>query len=103
MTYTYLGTEANILIKLRGLIDPKILGVQLGIEAQVLKTIEKDHRDVQRQMFEVIKVWYHSTEESEHTWERIADAIEGLEHYKYLEEKLRELATTTTGKEASII
>ena len=103
MTYNCSGTEANIFRELKEFIDPYVLGWQLGIDGPVLTSIEKDYGDVERQILEVIKVWYRNTEESERTWGRIADAIEGLEHYKYLEEKLRELATTTTGKEASII
>ena len=94
----YSGNHANILLELGEITDLYNFGLQLGIDSKVLDRIDKDYRnDVQRQKSEIIKYWCRNTEESERTWERVADAIGKLGGHSNLETKLRQLGTTPTG------
>ena len=64
------------------------LGVQLGIESSVLKRIEKDCcADTERCKTEVIDFWLHN--DSEATWNGLADAVEGMGGHAKVVQTLR--------------
>ena len=66
-----------------------LLGVQLGIPLNTVKTIECDHpRDARRCMTEVINSWLQNAPEC--TWTKLAQAVEALGDHAALAEKLRQ-------------
>ena len=64
------------------------LGVQLGIETDYLKHIEKNYAwDPERCKIEVIEIWLHN--DPEPTWSKLAHAVEDMGGHARVVETLR--------------
>ena len=71
------------------------LGVQLGISAATLSTIEIDHpHGAQRCLTEVITRWLQNAPEC--SWAKLAEAVEAMGGYAALAEKLRKYPKVST-------
>ena len=70
--------------------DPYGLGIHLDIKPEVLKKIEKDYQQVDRQKSEVIEHWLNNSNDC--SWGALATAVEKMQEHGKLVKKLRELA-----------
>jgi hypothetical protein len=86
----------NILLALRKVVDPYQLGIQLEIESHHLDSFKmKFHQQcTKRVKIEVIKYWLHS--DVEHSWEVLADAVEGMKCHGNVVNSLKELHRRAT-------
>ena len=87
----------DIILAIKEITEPFILGVHLGIEPHELKKLEKNYpRDVDRQMAEVIEYWLRNS--SDCSWGALGSAVEKMGGHENLVKKLRDkhLENTTT-------
>ena len=80
----------EIISALKEITEPHQLGIQLGIEAYILRRFEKDHPgDVERQKAEVIDHWQRNCG-NKCSWKDLADAIERMGTHSNLVKMLRD-------------
>ena len=78
---------ANILAALTEVTKPYQLGIQLKIDSSILKVIERDYSDINRQKTEVIEHWLRNSPDA--SWTTLANAVERMGKYARLTEKLK--------------
>ena len=88
-----LGTELtvpNILLALKEVTEPYLLGIHLGIYPHHLKVFEYDHpKDIERQKIELIKFWLDNHVEC--SWKVLADAVKCMGCHRKVVHSLWEL------------
>ena len=75
--------------------EPYTLGIYLGVPLHELDKIEKNHKDVDRQMIEVIKYWQNNTPgPGDCSWKALANAVDKMDKYGNLVKQLRDRHST---------
>jgi hypothetical protein len=79
---------AEVLAYLKEIIKSYQLGIQLGIDPVMLKTIEQNYSDIDRQKTEVVEYWLHSSPDA--SWTILVNAVERMGGHARLVKTLRE-------------
>ena len=80
--------------------EPYQLGIHLSVPTDELDKFEKNHhKDVDRQMIEVIKYWHNNADDC--SWEALANAVEKMDKYGNLVKRLREWHSKPVGQNAA--
>ena len=92
----------DIVLAIKEITDPYLLGINLGMEHCELKKIEGNHpQAVDRQMAEVIAYWQH--DKADCSWEALASAVEKMGGHtnlvKTLRDKHKEAQKTAAARE----
>lgn len=89
----------NILLQLKDVTDVFHLGVYLGVKADEVRRIEKDYKcdGLNRQKSEVISFWMENSDESDLSWDTLAEAVKNIGSHDKLATRISKLS----GQESS--